>query len=227
MPLFKRSKPAPRAAGGGASGGSNGRNSDKLMDWSMKDHEFKVQLFRFVDAFPVLRTPDAVHEHLVDYLTQPGVKLPPGMDLGLKAGGVAKGLMTRTDRQARSGHGGEVHRGHRRGRARCPGSKKLWESGIAFSVDLLGEACVSDAEADDVPRQVPRPRHQPARDGRGLARERAARAGPPRRDPAHERVDQAQLALGAMDPIDPGGGDRRPRWRAAARSSRPPAKGAC
>ena len=36
--------------------------SDKLMEWSMKDEAFKVQLFRFVDAFPMLRTPDAVHE---------------------------------------------------------------------------------------------------------------------------------------------------------------------
>ncbi|MCH7791885.1 MAG: bifunctional proline dehydrogenase/L-glutamate gamma-semialdehyde dehydrogenase, partial [Planctomycetes bacterium] len=29
-----------------------------------------------------------------------------------------------------------------------PGLKELWDDGIAFSVDLLGEACVSDAEAD-------------------------------------------------------------------------------
>ena len=40
--------------------------SDKLMDWSMKDEDFKVQLFRFVDAFPMLKTPDQVHDHLVD-----------------------------------------------------------------------------------------------------------------------------------------------------------------
>ena len=51
--------------------------SDKLMDWSMKDEEFKVQLFRFVDAFPMLRTPEQVHSHLVDYLSQPGVTPHP------------------------------------------------------------------------------------------------------------------------------------------------------
>src|SRR5437870_2330466 len=38
--------------------------SDKLMDWSMRDQNFKVQLFRFVDAFPMLKTPEAVHSHL-------------------------------------------------------------------------------------------------------------------------------------------------------------------
>ncbi|MCB9848638.1 MAG: hypothetical protein H6814_09520, partial [Phycisphaeraceae bacterium] len=70
--------------------------SDKLMDWAMQDHDFKVQLFRFVDAFPTLTTPEMVHDHLVDYLTQPGVKLPPGLGMGLKGGGLAKGLMTST-----------------------------------------------------------------------------------------------------------------------------------
>ncbi len=49
--------------------------SDKLMDWSMKDQAFKVQLFRFVDCFPALTTPDAVYDHLSDYLSQPGVTL--------------------------------------------------------------------------------------------------------------------------------------------------------
>src|SRR5512134_560128 len=47
--------------------------SDALMEWSMKDPAFKVQMFRFVDAFPMLKTAEAIHEHLDDYLTQPGV----------------------------------------------------------------------------------------------------------------------------------------------------------
>ena len=66
------------------------------MDWAMKDEAFKVQLFRFVDCFPSLSTKEDVHNHLMDYLTQPGVTLPPGMGLGLKAGGMAKGMMTKT-----------------------------------------------------------------------------------------------------------------------------------
>ncbi len=47
--------------------------SDKLMAWSMNDPSFKTQLFRFVDVMPALRTPEQVHAHLVEYLTQPGV----------------------------------------------------------------------------------------------------------------------------------------------------------
>lgn len=121
--------------------------SDKLMEWAMQDHDFKVQLFRFVDAFPVLRTPEAVHDHLMDYLTQPGVKLPAGMDLGLKMGGMAKGLTTKTIAGQITGMAGKFIAGTDAASA-LPGLKKMWEEGIAFSVDLLGEACVSDAEAD-------------------------------------------------------------------------------
>jgi RHH-type proline utilization regulon transcriptional repressor/proline dehydrogenase/delta 1-pyrroline-5-carboxylate dehydrogenase len=116
------------------------------MDWSMKDQDFKVQLFRFVDAFPVLTTPEMVHEHLMDYLTQPGVKLPPGMDLRSQDGRDGQGP-DHQDHRGQIRGWPEVHRGHRRGE-RPPGLKKLWDQGIAFSVDLLGEACVSDAEAD-------------------------------------------------------------------------------
>ena len=66
------------------------------MDWAMQDEGFKIQLFRFVDTFPTLVTPEQVHEHLVDYLTQPEVTLPSGLGLGLKAGGIAQGTMTKT-----------------------------------------------------------------------------------------------------------------------------------
>lgn len=120
---------------------------DKLMDWSMKDQAFKVQLFRFVDAFPSLTTPEMVYDHLTDYLTQPGVKPPPGMDLGLKAGGLAKGLLTRTISSQITGMAGNFIAGTDAADA-LPTLRKLWNDGIAFSVDLLGEACVSRDEAD-------------------------------------------------------------------------------
>ncbi len=121
--------------------------SDKLMDWSMKDHEFKVQLFRFVDTYPMLRTPDAVFEHLQDYMTQPGVTPPPGIATGLKAGGVAKGLATKTISGQITGMAKTFIAGTDAASA-LPNLRKLWDRGIGFSVDLLGEACVSDAEAD-------------------------------------------------------------------------------
>src|SRR5687768_17465166 len=122
--------------------------SDKLMDWSMKDEAFKVQLFRFVDAYPMLTTPEAVHEHLVDYLTQPGVTPPPGLGIGLKAGGVAKGMLARTMSGQITGMAEKFIAGTDAESA-VPKLRKLWDRGMAFSVDLLGEACISDREADE------------------------------------------------------------------------------
>lgn len=120
--------------------------SDKLMDWAMQDEAFKVQLFRFVDAFPMLRTPTQVHEHLVDYLSQPGVSPPPGMDLAIRAGGVAKTMFAKTMAGQITGMAEKFIAGTDATNA-LPVLEKLWNRGLAFSVDLLGEACVSDAEA--------------------------------------------------------------------------------
>lgn len=122
--------------------------SEKLMAWSMQDHDFKVNLFRFVDVFPSLRSSEQVHEHLVDYLTQPGVTLPAGMGAGLKVGGVAKGLMTSTiTGQIKSM--GEKFIAGTDAESAMPRLRQLRKGSIAFSVDLLGEVCVSDEEADE------------------------------------------------------------------------------
>lgn len=126
--------------------------SDMLMNWSMKDHGFKVQMFRFVDAFPCLTTPEQVHEHLVDYLSQPGVRLPPGFELGLKAGGMAKGFLSSRVEGQITGMASKFIAGTDAASA-VPGLRDLWKDGIAFSVDLLGEACVSDEEADAYQRK--------------------------------------------------------------------------
>lgn len=120
--------------------------SDQLMNWSMKDPQFKVQLFRFIDVFPMLGTPELVHEYLLDYLTQPGVTLPPGMKQGLMAGGLAKGLMTKTISKGITTMAGNFIAGEDAASA-LPTLKKQWSEGVAFSVDLLGEACVSVEEA--------------------------------------------------------------------------------
>lgn len=122
--------------------------NDKLMDWSMKDEAFKVQLFRFVDAFPTLTTPEAVYEHLTDYLSQPGVKPPPGMALGLKAGGAMKGTVARTMAAQITGMAEKFIAGTDAESA-VPKLRKLWKDGLCFSVDLLGEACISDKEAEE------------------------------------------------------------------------------
>lgn len=122
--------------------------SDKLMDWAMEDENFKIQLFRFIDTFPTLKTPEQVHDHLLDYLTQPNVKLPPGMGLGLKAGGIMQGTMTKTVTKQIKKMAERFIAGTDAQTA-LPSLENIWKEGVAFSVDLLGEACVSNTEAHE------------------------------------------------------------------------------
>ncbi len=126
--------------------------SDALMEWSMKDHEFKVQMFRFVDAFPVLRTSEAIFDHLTDYLGQPGVTVPPVIAGALKAGGLAKGLAAKTIAGQITSMAAKFIAGADAASA-LPGLRAMWDEGVAFSVDLLGETCVSDEEADHYARK--------------------------------------------------------------------------
>ena len=126
---------------------STGVWQDKLMQWTLKDEAFKVQLFRFVDVFPRLNTPESVHEHLMDYLTQPGVKLPPFLGTAVSAGGLAKGVFRSAVTSQIETMGKQFIAGVDAESAKKSLSK-LWQRGIGFSVDLLGEACVRDAEAD-------------------------------------------------------------------------------
>jgi RHH-type proline utilization regulon transcriptional repressor/proline dehydrogenase/delta 1-pyrroline-5-carboxylate dehydrogenase len=135
---------AGRARGGLLSAGVF---SDRLMQWSMRDEGFKTQLFRFVDVFPALRTPEAVMGHLREYLSQPGVTLPTGMGLALGAGDAFGGAAAKTITSQVQSMAGRFIAGTDAADA-LPTLRKRWDAGVAFSVDLLGEACVSDAEAE-------------------------------------------------------------------------------
>jgi RHH-type proline utilization regulon transcriptional repressor/proline dehydrogenase/delta 1-pyrroline-5-carboxylate dehydrogenase len=135
-----------RAADAGIFAGSLSVFKDKLMDWAMRDEAFRVQLFRFVDCFPTLRTNEAIYDHLADYLSQPGVKPPPGFELGMAAGGLAKGLMAKTMAGQIEGMASKFIAGTDAASA-LPSLERMWKHGMCFSVDLLGEACVSDEEA--------------------------------------------------------------------------------
>src|SRR6187402_1803688 len=54
---------------------------DKLLAWSMRDEQLKVQLFRFVDVLPMLDSADAVMEHLHEYLDKVRDKLPMALNV--------------------------------------------------------------------------------------------------------------------------------------------------
>jgi RHH-type proline utilization regulon transcriptional repressor/proline dehydrogenase/delta 1-pyrroline-5-carboxylate dehydrogenase len=118
-----------------------------LMDWAMRDEHFKTQLFRFVDVLPTLTSSAEITRHLNEYLGDDQVKLSSALRLGLKAasgaswlvGGGIKAQVAGMARQFMLGDDPKeileiLH--------------NLHKQDIAFTVDVLGEAVVSEAEAD-------------------------------------------------------------------------------
>jgi RHH-type proline utilization regulon transcriptional repressor/proline dehydrogenase/delta 1-pyrroline-5-carboxylate dehydrogenase len=63
------------------------RWDDKIMDFAMGNPGLKVQLFRFIDALPALRSKPEIARHLQEYLSAEEVELPR----------VLKGLLNFTD----------------------------------------------------------------------------------------------------------------------------------
>ena len=123
----------------------------KVMDWCMHDEAFKVEMFRFVDVFPALGEAQAVATHLREYFTRPGQQFPEALQWGIKsvaprslaakllAMGVAKNIES-MGRQFIVGKTPEEA---------MPELGKLRKKGFACTIDLLGEAVVSELEADD------------------------------------------------------------------------------
>lgn len=123
---------------------------DRLMNLTLGEPEVKVQLFRLIDAMPALRTTEAVRRHLVEYLEEAGDRLPwfmrfavevaqPGTPLGDVVAGTARFAATHMARRFIAGA--------------TPAEAlktvlRLRRQRVAFTADLLGEAVISEAEAE-------------------------------------------------------------------------------
>jgi RHH-type proline utilization regulon transcriptional repressor/proline dehydrogenase/delta 1-pyrroline-5-carboxylate dehydrogenase len=128
---------------------------DRLMGLGMHDPALKVQLFRFVDTLPYLKRDDDVSRHLYEYLGEAKDELPWWVRQGMRlipAGGplgkvFAWAARSNADRMARKFIAGsnvsEAVDAVRRMRNRT----------LAFTIDLLGEATITEVEADHVQKQ--------------------------------------------------------------------------
>ncbi|MBI3466495.1 MAG: bifunctional proline dehydrogenase/L-glutamate gamma-semialdehyde dehydrogenase [Planctomycetes bacterium] len=121
----------------------------KILEWAMHDPTFKVDMFRFVDVLPTLVGTEQVSQHVREYLLKPGRELPTllGAALKIASGGLAAGLAARAIRKNVTDLAERFIVG-RNAREALPVLCKLYDQQFAFTVDLLGEAVVSDAEAD-------------------------------------------------------------------------------
>ena len=64
----------------------------KVMDWSMKNEEFKVQVFRFVDVLPYLNTSESLLRHIREYFASSGSEVPSVLRWGAGKAGLGGAL---------------------------------------------------------------------------------------------------------------------------------------
>ena len=121
----------------------------RAMELASRDGELRAALFRFVDVVPACRSLDDVARHLTGFLEELSEGPPPPLAAAMriahtKAGRAALGA---------AAAGGVRHMAHRFIVGETPTAalgvlRGLWEHGVASTVDLLGEATVTQAEAD-------------------------------------------------------------------------------
>ncbi len=120
----------------------------KAMEMAAQDQELRAALFRFVDVTPACTSLDDLARHLSAYLDEVDERPPPlaaAMRMSQsKAGRAALGA---------GAAAGVRHMAHRFIVGETPSAavrpiRHLWEHGAAVSLDLLGEATVTQPEAD-------------------------------------------------------------------------------
>ncbi len=120
----------------------------RIMDWSMKNEDFKITLFRFIDVLPSLRTDELVirllREHFSSRVQVPNVvrtciSLLPEKGFGTRlAGSVVRKAVSSLARQFIAGSEPDTV---------VRTLQKLRRDGTKFTIDVLGEVVVSDSEA--------------------------------------------------------------------------------
>lgn len=118
----------------------------QIMEWSMKNEHFKTQMFRFVDVLPSLNSSQDVAKHLKEYFAESGEELPSVFNFGLGLSSLAPGLLAgavkkNVTQMAKMFITGETPQDA------MPLLKKARAQNLGFTVDLLGEATLSEKEA--------------------------------------------------------------------------------
>ncbi|MFN7727875.1 MAG: proline dehydrogenase family protein, partial [Bdellovibrio sp.] len=117
-----------------------------IMDWSMKNEHFKTQMFRFVDVLPSLNSGSEVAKHLKEYFAESGDNLPSVFNVGLGLGSLAPSLMAGAIRKNVMQMAKMFITGENPEEALLV-LRKSRQNSITFTVDILGEATLSEKEA--------------------------------------------------------------------------------
>lgn len=125
------------------------RWDDKLLAWAMSNPGLRVQLFRFIDTLPALHSKSEIAAHLQEYLGDESVELPTALKGMLNFANpdsmpgqvAATTVATAVETLAHKYIAGENIK------QVLKTIERLRKEKMAFTVDLLGEAVITEAEA--------------------------------------------------------------------------------
>ncbi|HWG46988.1 MAG TPA: proline dehydrogenase family protein [Gemmataceae bacterium] len=123
---------------------------ERLMEWSMGDEAVKLQLFRFVDVLPLLHTPPTIARHLREYFSEARACLPGWLTFALRwlpSHGVLGRLLAKTAHRSAERLARKFIAGSNLDEA-LDAVAQLRRRSLAFTIDRLGEATITEAEAE-------------------------------------------------------------------------------
>src|SRR2546423_737186 len=120
----------------------------RMMQFSMRDEQFKVQLFRFVDVLASLRRSRDIVQHLEEYFAEMRNGFAPALHTGVRLAKIVPWISGQLLRWNVSGMARQFIAGKNPDDVMKTLRKRRAQK-IGFTVDLLGEAVVSEEEANE------------------------------------------------------------------------------
>ena len=127
------------------------RWDDKVLDWTMANPGLRVQMFRFIDTIPSLQSKAEIANHFQQYMSAEEVELPGALKGMINfsdanslpaqtaAATITKAVETLAYKYIAGENINEVMKTIAR----------LRKDGMTYSIDLLGEAVITETEAQD------------------------------------------------------------------------------
>ncbi|WP_019507641.1 L-glutamate gamma-semialdehyde dehydrogenase [Pleurocapsa sp. PCC 7319] len=127
------------------------RWDDKILDWTMSNPGLRVQMFRFIDTIPALQSKTEIAHHFQQYMSAEAVELPNALKGILNfsdpdsfpaqtaAATITKAVETLAYKYIAGENIAEV----------IKTIDRLRKQGMTYTIDLLGEAVITENEAQD------------------------------------------------------------------------------
>ena len=126
------------------------RWDDKLLAWTMDNPGLRVQMFRLIDCLPALTTKTEIASHFQEYLGDASVELPQALK-GLLNFADPSSMPAQVAATTLSGAVETLARKYIAGeniKQALKSIEQLRKQSMAFTMDLLGEAVVTEKEAE-------------------------------------------------------------------------------